>query len=134
MANELETEHGFYYHFLDMSTGRRWRKCELSSIDTTLLVCGALTARQYFNDAEIQDLATKIYARVDWPWMLNKGYAFSMGWTPENGFCGQVGSLRRNDDDVSARNRVANCSCFTGDMESLQSSQGYLRRNHIYCG
>ena len=86
VANDLETEHGFYYHFLDMTTGKRWRKCELSSIDTTLLVCGALTARQYFQDAEIQDLATKIYTRVDWPWMLNKGYAFSMGWTPENGF------------------------------------------------
>ncbi len=45
-----------------------------------------LTARQYFDDWEIQDLATKIYNRVDWPWMLNKGYAFSMGWRPEAGF------------------------------------------------
>ena len=33
MANELETEHGSYYHFLDMSTGMRWRRCELSSIE-----------------------------------------------------------------------------------------------------
>lgn len=55
-------------------------------MDTSLLLCGVLTARQFYQDAEIQDLATRIYNRVDWPWMLNKGYAFSMGWTPENGF------------------------------------------------
>ncbi len=78
--------HGFYYHFLDMNTGQRWEQVELSSIDTSLLLCGVLTARQYFHDAEIQDLATKIYERVDWPWMLNGGKTFSMGWHPESGF------------------------------------------------
>jgi hypothetical protein len=78
--------HGFFYHFVDMNTGQRWAQCELSSIDTSLLLCGVLTARQYFQDAEIQDLATKIYERVDWPWMLDGGPTFSMGWTPEKGF------------------------------------------------
>jgi hypothetical protein len=78
--------HGFFYHFVDMNTGQRWSKCELSSIDTSLLLCGVLTARQYFRDAEIQDLATKIYERVEWPWMLNGGPTFSMGWHPESGF------------------------------------------------
>ena len=78
--------HGFYYHFLDMNTGQRWEQVELSSIDTSLLLCGILTARQYFHDVEIQDLATKIYERVDWPWMLNGGSTFSMGWKPESGF------------------------------------------------
>jgi hypothetical protein len=58
----------------------------LSSIDSSLLLCGVLTARQHFRDAEIQDLATKIYERVDWPWMLNGGPTFSMGWHPESGF------------------------------------------------
>ena len=43
-------------------------------------------ARQYFADQEIQDSATKIYERVDWPWMLNGESTFSMGWTPESGF------------------------------------------------
>jgi hypothetical protein len=84
--NDLQSEHGFYYHFVDMSTGKRWRKVELSSVDSSLLLCGVLTARQYFDDWEIKDLATKIYNRVDWPWMLNKGFAFSMGWRPESGF------------------------------------------------
>jgi hypothetical protein len=83
---ELPHEHGFYYHFIDMNTGARQWKCEISSIDTSLLLCGVLTARQHFADAEIQDLATKIYERVDWQWMLNGGPTFSMGWHPESGF------------------------------------------------
>jgi hypothetical protein len=45
-----------------------------------------LTCRQYFQDSQIQGLATQIYNRVNWPWMLNGGAAFSMGWTPESGF------------------------------------------------
>lgn len=86
LANDLPHEHGFFYHFIHMETGQRWEKCELSSIDTSLLLCGVLTARQYFNDQEIKDLATKIYERVDWPWMLNGGSTLSMGWHPESGF------------------------------------------------
>jgi hypothetical protein len=69
-----------------IACGRRVWNCELSSIDTSLLLCGVLTARQHFNDAEIQDLATAIYERVDWPWMLNGGETFSMGWKPQGGF------------------------------------------------
>jgi hypothetical protein len=86
LAKDLHHEHGFFYHFIHMETGDRLWKCELSSIDTSILLCGILTARQYFADAEIKDLAIKIYQRVDWPWMLNGGKAFSMGWHPESGF------------------------------------------------
>jgi hypothetical protein len=86
-CNMLPSVHGFYYHFNDVDTGERYRDVELSSIDTALLLCGVLTARAYFSDdAEIQQLATKIYHRVDWPWMLNGGKTFSMGWKPESGF------------------------------------------------
>ncbi|HLZ42936.1 MAG TPA: glucoamylase family protein [Candidatus Sulfotelmatobacter sp.] len=83
---KLPHEHGFYYHFIDGNTGERQWKCEISSIDTSLLLCGVLTAREHFSDAEIQDLTAKIYERVDWPWMLNGGKTFSMGWHPESGF------------------------------------------------
>jgi hypothetical protein len=86
LANDLKNEHGFFFHFVHLETGQRWEKCELSSIDSSLLLCGVLTARQYFADQEIKDLATKIYERVDWPWMLNRGATFSMGWMPESGF------------------------------------------------
>jgi hypothetical protein len=81
-------EHGWFYHWIDMSTGERKWKSEVSSIDTAWLVAGALTAKQYFHDdAEIVRLATKIYERIDFPWMLN-GHPtlLSMGWRPETGF------------------------------------------------
>jgi len=84
--NSLPEEHGFFYHFTDIETGERVWNSELSSIDTAILVCGVLTARGYFDDQEIQSLAQQIYERVDWPWMLNGGMSFSMGWYPESGF------------------------------------------------
>jgi hypothetical protein len=86
LKGRLPNERGFFYHFIDIETGERVWNCELSSIDTSLLLCGVLTARQHFNDAEIQDLATAIYERVDWPWMLNDSETFSMGWKPQGGF------------------------------------------------
>jgi len=86
LANHLTNVNGFFYHFVDMNTGARVRNSELSSIDTSLLLCGVLTCRQYFQDLHIQAVATQIYNRVNWPWMLNGGQAFSMGWTPEGGF------------------------------------------------
>jgi hypothetical protein len=90
-ANTLPHEHGFFYHFNDVTTGQRWRNSEVSSIDTALLLCGVLTARAHFHhDDEIVALATTIYNRVDWPWMLNaplnSGLAFDMGWKPATGF------------------------------------------------
>lgn len=86
IADRMPHEHGFYYHFVDIESGQRMWRSELSSIDTSILLCGALTARQYFHDPEIQDLATKIYERVDWQWMFNHGPTISMGWKPESGF------------------------------------------------
>jgi hypothetical protein len=83
---QLPHEHGFYFHFINAGSGERVWKSELSSIDTALLLCGALTCRQYFDDREIGRLATQIYERVDWPWMLDGGETFSHGWHPEKGF------------------------------------------------
>ena len=84
--NSMPEVHGFFYHFTDIETGERFRGSELSSIDTAILLCGMLMARAYFADPQIQSLAQQIYERVDWPWMLNGGRAFSMGWQPESGF------------------------------------------------
>jgi hypothetical protein len=84
--NSLPEVHGFYYHFSDIETGERIAGVELSSIDTALLLCGVLTARAYFQEEKISSLAEQIYQRVDWPWMLDGGQTFSMGWHPERGF------------------------------------------------
>jgi len=82
---------GFYYHFLDMHTGKRAFKCELSTIDTTFLIAGFLSAASYFTDgndeeAEIRRLADALYKRVDWAWALNGGITVTHGWMPESGF------------------------------------------------
>src|SRR5712692_965369 len=71
LAKRMPHEHGFYHHFVNMHTGERSGKTEVCSIDTAILLCGVLTCRAYFEDAEIRAFATQIYERVDWPWMLN---------------------------------------------------------------
>ena len=83
--------HGFYYHFLDMQTGRRAWQCELSTVDSTILLAGALTAGAYFvgdttEEKEIRTLADALYRRVDWPWAQNGGVTVTHGWKPESGF------------------------------------------------
>ena len=56
--NKFPEVHGFYYHFTDIETGERVKGVELSSIDTSLLLCGVLMARAYFDDPKIKSLAT----------------------------------------------------------------------------
>ena len=87
-ANKAFNQHGWFYHWLDSKTGERRWQSEVSSIDTALLLGGVLTARQYFrDDQEIRKLATKIYERVDFHWMLNgQQLLLSHGWRPETGF------------------------------------------------
>jgi hypothetical protein len=81
---------GFYYHFLDMQSGRRVWQCELSLVDTTLLMAGILTAGCYFdgagNEAQIRDLSDALYRRVDWVWAANEQDTVAQGWKPECGF------------------------------------------------
>lgn len=82
---------GFYYHFLDMRTGRRVWRSELSTIDTAILLAGALAAAAYFdgqsaNERGIRELADELYRRADWPWAQNGGHTVSHGWRPERGF------------------------------------------------
>ena len=83
--------HGFYYHFLDMQTGRRAWQCELSTIDSSFLLAGALTAGLYFDadtpdEREIHALADALYRRADWRWAQNHGTTVTHGWKPESGF------------------------------------------------
>ncbi len=86
--NDMPEENGFLYHFSDINTGVPETGSEVSSIDTAIFLCGVLTARAHFGgeNAQIQSLATQLYERVNWPWMLNGGSTFSMGWMPDSGF------------------------------------------------
>ena len=82
---------GFYYHFLNMRTGQREWNSEVSTIDTTFLLAGALTCAAYFNrdvagEREIRTLAEALYRRADWHWAQNGALKVSEGWKPESGF------------------------------------------------
>ena len=82
---------GFYYHFLDMTTGRRTWNSEVSTIDTAYLLAGALTAAQYFDretkdESEIRNLTDALYRRADWHWARNGALTVTLGWKPETGF------------------------------------------------
>ncbi|MBU0475878.1 MAG: Tat pathway signal protein [Bacteroidetes bacterium] len=87
---------GFYYHFLDMKTGKRMWNCELSTIDTAWLLAGLRFASQYFNqenetEIKIRELIEQVTIRVDWTWATLPDTGFykntvSLGWDPKNGF------------------------------------------------
>jgi len=84
---------GFYYHFLDMRTGRRVWDCELSTVDTGFLLAGMLTAATYFDgeseaEAELRGIVDALYRRMDWQWAADGGPTLTHGWTPERGFLG----------------------------------------------
>jgi len=84
--------HGFYYHFLDMESGKRFdRAVELSTVDTSLLLGGVLFAQSYYDrdtpqEKEIRQLADDIYRRVDWTWVQARKPLITMGWTPGGKF------------------------------------------------
>ena len=79
---------GFYYHFLDLHTGARVWRSELSMIDTALLIAGALTASMYFTantpeETELRELVEALYLRVDWRWSQGGAATIRQGWKPE---------------------------------------------------
>ena len=81
----------FFYQFLDMKEGLRFDRCELSTVDTALLLMGALHAQSYFDgeqadEARIRALVDELYGRVDWAWAQVRPPSISHGWSPEAGF------------------------------------------------
>ena len=82
---------GFYYHFLDMTTGERFENVELSTVDTAWLIAGVLVCREYFDgggaaETEIRTVADALTRRVEWDWPTPRPPLVTMGWTPEQGF------------------------------------------------
>lgn len=81
---------GFFYHFLDMKTGTRFGDVELSTVDTALLLAGALHCSAYFDgndhaEVTIRALAQELYAAADWPWAQVRPPSIGHGWRPESG-------------------------------------------------
>ncbi len=104
---------GFYYHFLDMKTGRRTWQSEVSTIDTAILIAGALTAAQYFDrdtaaECELRQLAEELYRRADWV---------------------SLDRIHRGLDSLRTRTRVADLPCFTQELSRLD--QGLQVERHL---
>src|SRR5262249_13878553 len=91
-AKGFSGDKGFYYHFLDMDTGRRFdEQTELSMIDTALFIAGVIFCQNYFDgnsneEKEIRRLADVLYRRVDWQWASRDDGVQALGWSPELGF------------------------------------------------
>jgi len=82
---------GLFYHFLTNDEALRYKDVELSTIDSGLLLAGALSAQSYFDgdtqdEQDIRSLADSLYLRAEWDWILNDEGRISMGWKPEKGF------------------------------------------------
>lgn len=58
--------HGFFVHYLEFETGKRYKKCEYSTIDTTIFVNGMLAVDNFFRDEVISQYAKLIFDRIDW--------------------------------------------------------------------
>jgi hypothetical protein len=90
--DKLAHKQGWFYHFIDIRTGERQWKCEVSSIDTALFLAGALAVKQYYPGRLAANLADDVYRRVDFKWMLTDGYnrpaelLLCHGWKPDEGF------------------------------------------------
>jgi hypothetical protein len=84
---------GFFYHFVNFGTGKRYGDSELSTVDTALLMAGVLFVGGYFDadqpeEAEIRRIANELYQRVNWPWAIEVAPDIRMAWSPELQFGG----------------------------------------------
>jgi len=83
---KLPNHRGFFYHFANADTGERMFDSEVSSADTTILLCGVLTCAAHFGHRAVSELAELIFNRVDWTWLSEDTTLLTHGWTPEVGF------------------------------------------------
>ncbi len=83
---KLPNHRGFFYHWANINTGERIWDSEISSVDTAILLCGVLSCREHFRDAEVTRVANEVLNRVEWTWLSEDTSLLSHGWTPEFGF------------------------------------------------
>ncbi len=133
---------GFYYHFVDMKNGKRFWKCELSTIDTGLLLAGIRFAVQYFNcnndiENEIRLLGNKLTEIADWDFTQISDTAklypstISMWWDPEHGL-GNTGWVGYNEALIMQV--IAAGSGFNGAQKSYDQWLKYYEIDEPYNG
>lgn len=93
LYNDGANNNGFFYHFLNITTGARYGTSEVSDLDTAELMAGVLTVAQYWAGTPLQTAALQLFDRVNWPWMQKSNGQFYGQWTPESGFQGNWGDF-----------------------------------------
>ena len=122
---------GFYYHFLDMTTGRRAWHSELSTVDSGFLLAGALTAAAYFDgdddeEHQIRTVADELYRRADWRWAQNGGATLTHGYKPRARLPQlPMARLRRGAAAVRAGARLAHLSAARRELRAWLSTYAW---------
>ena len=78
----VEGRYGLFYHFINVDTGKRHRRSEVSTIDSAILMAGILHVMTYFKGTEVEELAKEIYKNAQWDKYTNKTGAITGGWKP----------------------------------------------------
>ncbi len=146
-AHEAEHHGGFFFHFLDMKSGKRVWECEVSSVDSTFLYLGALFCGAFFDqsgfdqsgdESEIRDLSAAIFARADWGWFCSGQNAVSIAYKPERGFSkhawrGYNEALPLAVLALGAPDFALPASSYAAWTENYRFKRVY-GRDHLFCG
>ncbi len=134
----VEGQNGFYYHFINMYTGKREWNCEISIIDTAIFICGAILAGEFFG-GEIKEKAEELYRKINWEWYRNKeNNLFYMGYKPEVGFWGQwdmyAEQLMLYVLGVSSPTHPVNAKMYDDMKKEKSDYEGIKDIIYTYCG
>ena len=91
--DRLPVDHGIFPHFVDQETLGPLGEDAFSTVDTSWFLAGACWSAAFLGDADLADLANRIYHRVDWrywsvasdstyPWLIRHGKAPSGRFLP----------------------------------------------------
>ena len=69
IKNNVPHSHGFLAHFVNLNTVEMIKNTEYSTIDTAILLMGAITVGEYFGE-EVKEIATYLCDRCDWDYMI----------------------------------------------------------------
>lgn len=88
LAHDDNKKHGMYLHFPDLNTGGPSHvgyHAEASTVDTALLLAGAMVASEYFGGA-VRAAADRMLAEANWrAFAVAKDGFISMAWKPDGG-------------------------------------------------
>ncbi len=93
LDTKAEKYHGAFSHWLNGETGKTIPFSEKDNgadlVETSLLMQGLLTAREYFSgtsEKELNTVITKLWEGVEWSWFGREGNVLYWHWSPNYGW------------------------------------------------